>query len=304
MIVIELSQISKVTQGKRLLKNISLEIEEGMIYGLIGSDHSRKSLLIKQMLGLVKKSEGNIKYFGQTFKRDHLLRIGSSIDSISFYNQLTAYDNILYYLEPYKKRFSELELDVNDQIMKYFSLFNLESNLYTSTKKYSLGMLQKLRVIRALIIEPDILILDEPAKSLDPVSIKILKNELRQRASRGKTIFIATSMLSFISDLADELGVLHYGELIDEITSDDRKKDQQAYLSIKSLELPKLIMVIERELSIFDYEVISDKQIHILEDYLDSDKIVATLVKNKVSVLEVKRGYVSLEAFFLEKIGE
>ena len=304
MTIIELNQISKVSQGKRLLKQISIAIDEGTIYGLIGSDHSRKSLLIKQMLGLVKKTEGQINYFGEPFKPSHLMRIGVSIDRISFYSQLTAYENILYYLEAYKKRMNELNLDVTEQITKYFVMFNLESNLHTSIKKYSLGMIQKLRLIRSLIIEPDILILDEPAKSLDPVSIKILKNELKERAQRGTTIFIATSMLSFISDLADHIGVLHYGELIEEINADERQKDQQAYLSIRTKELPRLLMIIERELEIFDYEVISDEEVHILEGFLNGQRIVETLVKHKINILEVKSGFISLEAFFLEKIGD
>jgi ABC-type multidrug transport system ATPase subunit len=302
MTIIELNQVSKISKGKRLLKQISLTVDKGIIYGMIGSDHSRKSLLLKLMLGLVKSTEGEVRFFNKPYETDMLNRIGVAIDDVSFYKHLTARENIMYYLEAFKSKLSD-DLTLTERLEMYFRQFDLLSDIDTIVKKYSLGMLQKLRLIRALIIDPEILILDEPAKSLDPVAIKILKEELLKRANAGVTIFIATSMLSFISDLADHIGVLHYGELIDEISADERQKDQQDYLEIHSDELPRLILIIERELEMYDYEVIDDHIIRILEQ-LDNEKIISKLVENDINILQVRNGFVSLEDFFLSKIGE
>lgn len=300
MIAIELNQVSKITQGKRLLKQISFKIEEGIIYGLIGSDHSRKSLLIKLMVGLVKASEGYVQYFNKVFKQHMLKDIGVVNSDISFYDDMTARENIEYYLETYAIRLDE---DTSALIETYFKKFDLFSDLDMPVGKYSLGMLQKLRLIRAMIIQPKILILDEPAKSLDPISIMSLKQELSKLSGQGVTIFIVTSMLPFISDLADRIGLLHYGELVEEIDLDDHLKKRKDYLEIESMELPKLILVIERHLSIFDYEVIDDNIIHIYSDY-ENSHIINTLYKHQIPIQQFKNGIVSLEEFFLKKIGD
>lgn len=303
MKVIELRNITKIVKSKRLLKHVSLTVDKGVIYGLIGSDHSRKSLLIKLMLGIGDVTEGEVLMFGQKFHHKLLHKIGVAVDDISFYEDLTGKENILYYLEQYKKRLLQKGINIDRHMEYYFKTFDLYSNMNLTVKNYSLGMLQKLRLIRAFIIEPEILILDEPAKSMDPVAIKILKNQLQKKCEEGVTIFIATSMLSFISDLADHIGVLHYGEIIDEISEDQRQKNQQAYLEIHSSELPKLILIIERELSLFDYEVMDDHIIRILGG-VENDQIIKTLIHHGIEINQAKNGFISLEDFFLTKIGE
>jgi len=300
MKTIELNQISKITQGKRLLKQVSFSIEEGMIYGLIGSDHSRKSLLIKLMVGLVKPSEGSVKYFDQDFKQSFMVDIGVVNSDISFYDDMTGRENIEYYLEAYK---SKLGGDVSELIESYFKTFDLYPSIDIQAGKYSLGMIQKLRLIRALIIQPKVLILDEPAKSLDPIAIMVLKQELQVLAEEGISIFIVTSMLSFISDLADRIGLLHYGELIEEISLEDHIRNRKDYLEIHSHELPKLILIIERSLKIFDYEVIDDHIIHVHSD-LNNAIIIKELYKHDIPIQQFKNGVISLEEFFLKKIGD
>ena len=299
--IIEFKNLSKVIKGKRLLKQVSLSVEEGSIYGLIGSDHSRKSLLIKIMLGLSQATEGRVHFFDEPFRGDMLKEIGVCIDEISFYKNFTGKENILYYLENYKDKFENR--DMEGHIDYYFKKFDLFTNMNLEVEKYSLGMLQKLRIIRALIIEPRLLILDEPAKSLDPVTLKTLKDELIKQSEAGVTIFIATSMLDFISDLASHIGILHYGEIIYEMQTDKRVENQQSFLEIHSPELPKLILTIERKLNIFDYEVIHDHVIRITEK-TDNDLIIKTLIENDIQISHVKNGFKSLEEIFLTTIGE
>ncbi|MCH4886778.1 ABC transporter ATP-binding protein [Acidaminobacter sp. JC074] len=299
--IIELKNLSKVIKGKRLLKQVSLGVEAGSIYGLIGSDHSRKSLLIKIMLGLSLATEGGVHFFDEPFRSDMLKEIGVSIDEISFYKNFTGKENILYYLENYKDKF--LDIDKEGHIEYYFKKFDLFTNMNMEVEKYSLGMLQKLRIIRALIIEPKILILDEPAKSLDPVALKALKDELIKQSEAGVTIFIATSMLDFISDLASHIGILHYGEIIYEMETDKREENQQSFLEIHSDDLPKLILTIERQLSIFDYEVIHDHVIRITEK-VDNNLVIKTLIENDIQISHVKDGFKSLEEIFLEAVGD
>jgi len=308
MTVLSLDQVYKNHKGKRLLKQINIKIGAGEIFALVGSDHSRKSLLIKIILGLVKPTGGKIEFFGQSLVRgshQHLMNVGAAIDGIGFYEALSGYDNIRIFLEPYKRKFQNQKLTIDQRIEKYFRMFHLSSEMHNHVKNYSLGMKQKLRLIRVFAIEPDLMILDDPAKTLDPVIIKVLKRELKRRVEEENTaVFIATSMLHLIEDIADQISVMHYGELIEGIRTDELQANQQAFLSLKSNNLPHVLMVIERELQIFDYEVMDDQTVYILESKTSSSKIIKTLHENEGEILEVKYGFNSLEAYFLDMIGD
>lgn len=309
---IEIKRLTKLYKGMRVIKNINLSVGKGKIYGLIGSDNSRKSLLIKMLLGLVNPGSGEILFCGERINRDstnHLAKIGVLIDEIGFYENLSGYENIRLYLKPYHKRISKLIssdfMTIEDRIKKAFKQFNMISEMDIPVKKYSLGLKQRLRLIRVFVIEPEIIILDEPTKSLDPVILKVLKEALMKLANeKNTTIFIATAMLNFIEEIADEIGLLHYGEIIDEITKEELMVNQKAYLQIVSDNIPKTIFVLERELSIFDYEVVNDYTLRILNKYEPSHEIIKMLVKNDITIKEVKYGSYSLESYFLARIGD
>lgn len=293
--MIELINISKENRGTSLLKNINIKVEKGQVYGLIGSDHSRKSLLLKLMVGVVLTSQGTLKYFGEPFKEEHLEKIGVVSEAIDFYDQLTGLENIEQYIRHYPtaKRIDMIE---------YFRKFELLTSKNMPVKDYSSGMLQKLRLIRALAIKPEILILDEPMKALDPVAVRALRSELIKQSKAGVTIFIATSMLSFISDIADKVGVLHYDELIDEVNLDD-KKENRTYVDITSSELPKMMMILERQLNIYDYEVITERILRVFGEQ-NNAQIIKVLIESNVAIEGIRNGWRSLESFFLNTIGD
>lgn len=295
--MIKVINVNKTHQGMRLLKNINIQVKSGQIYGLIGSDNARKSLLIKVMIGLVKKTSGEIYYDQELFHAEkHLEMIGICSESVNFYTDLSGYDNIKMYLSAYKIEVSQ------KKIIHYFKMFNLYTDMNLPVRRYSQGMVQKLRLIRTFIIEPKVIILDEPTKSLDPIIISVLKRRLKSLSNQGVTIFIATSMLSLIGDLADVFGVLHYGEMIETISSKELYINQKSHLEIQSSNLPHLLMVLERSLQIYDYEVIDENLVYITENY-DQDNIVQTLYAQGVKIDSVRFGYHSFEQYFLDKIG-
>ncbi len=310
--VLDIKNLNKTYRGMRLIKNFTLSVDQGQIYALIASDNSRRSLIIKLMTGLVKASNGKISFFGKRAQKNnvhYLGRIGILVEGIDFYDDLTALENINLYIKPYLKRISKLKsskyLSVEERIEACFKLFNLHSDKNIPVKKYSSGMKQRLRLIRVFVIEPELIILDNPTMALDPIITKVLKEKLIELSKKEDvTIFITTAMLNFVDGLADEIGLLHHGEIIESITKEELNINQVSYLQIKSSDIAKVIRMIERELSIFDYEVMDDITLRIQEQYKDSSGIIELLVERGIEVMEVKYGSNSLESYFLDKIGD
>lgn len=306
MIAISITHLYKQDKEQMLLEDISLDVHQGEIYGMIGN--TSKQLLNRIMLGLVKPTGGQIFYWGKKIKYGdykHLSRVGVATDDVYFYEELSGFENIQLYLEPYKKRLNRLDtLSMNARINNYFKLFNLVTDKDVIVKKYSLGMRQKLKLIRAFVIEPRFLVLEEPLKALDPVTSQILIRHLKKLSKeKDVAIFITTSMLNSVKDLVDKIGVLHDGRLIEQIDTEELQIHQQAYLSIKSYELPKVLIVLERYLNLFDFEVVDDETVHILENFGASNEIIEGLSKEGIVLEEVKYGSDSLETYFLDKIG-
>lgn len=307
MTVLSLENVSKQYKNY-MLKSVNLTLRPGEIYGLIGNYNKDKHLLMKLISGLVQPSQGSVKIFDQVVSPDqykHLDQVGFATPDIYFYRDLTGYDNIKMYLMPYKKRLSKVDqISIEARIRKYFHLFNLEKSMKVAVNQYSLGMIQKLRLIRAFIIEPKLIILDEPYQYLDPVTIHDLNQYIKKCASDFTAILVSTSMLEHLDQLVSRIGMLNKGQLIEELSIHDLHHQQQDYLSIKTSMLPKLLTVIERELNIYDYEVIDDETVHILDEISKDHNIMKVLHDAHIHVNEMKYGFNSLEDYFLERTSQ
>lgn len=296
--MIKLVDVCKVQKGKRLLKNINLEIKKGEIFALLESDNSRKSLLLKLMLGLAKRTTGEIYFFDKPIDDgSYLEKVGVCTDDVNFYTELSGFENIQMALSVYKKNFDK------NHILNYFKMFSLLTDKDMPVNRYSPGMVQKLRLIRAFVTEPQIVILDEPSKALDPVMVNFLREYIVELSKQGVTFVIGTSMLNVIGGLADRISVMHYGEIIETISTKELKANRRAFLAIKSNQLPYLLMILERKLGIFDYEVHDEEEVHIIEDFHRKD-IIRTLYHEGVDIYEVRYGLHSMESYFLDKIGD
>ena len=150
-------------KDKSVLKNINLEVPKGSIYGYLGKNGAGKSTTIKILLGLLKLQSGAIYYDGQSFSEKVMSKVGNLIESPSFYEHLTAYENLKY-------------LDImfhcgEKRINEVLELVDLSSARNKKAKKFSSGMKQLLGIALALFHDPDILILDEPLNGLDPEGV-------------------------------------------------------------------------------------------------------------------------------------
>ena len=209
--IIKIENLTKKIKHKIILKNISFNVGEGQIVGIVGPNGAGKTTLIKSMLGLYKITKGDIKVCGMSVKKQHneaMKNIGAIIENPDMYMDLTGKQNLKIY---------SLIKDANDQdyIKSLIKYMKLENRLNDKIKNYSLGMRQ------TLINKPKLLILDEPTNGLDPIGIRELRNLIVGLKSTGMTILISSHILSEIEKICDKFIMLNDGVVLSEVTKEE-----------------------------------------------------------------------------------
>lgn len=193
-----------------VLKGIDLNVEEGSIYGFLGPNGSGKTTTLSLLLGLLESKQGAINIFGKELNGNRLeilSKIGSLVEAPSLYLHLTAREN----LEVYRHIHSASKSRV-DEVLKLMDLANTGKK---TVKKFSLGMKQRLAIALALLPNPKLLVLDEPANGLDPAGIIELRQFIRKlNKAYGMTIIISSHLLSEVEKMVTHLGIIYKGELL------------------------------------------------------------------------------------------
>ena len=192
--------------GKQLaVNNISLQIPRGCIYGLLGPNGAGKSTTLKIITGLLYPSAGEIIAFGEPWERRHLRRMGVLIESPALYGNLTAYENLLVYA-----KLIGLPKERIYEVLEIVELKDVDKKLVS---QFSMGMKQRLGIAIALLGNPELLILDEPANGLDPIGIQELRELIRSLPEKGITVILSSHILSEVSQIVDHIGIISGGEL-------------------------------------------------------------------------------------------
>ncbi|WP_072469775.1 ATP-binding cassette domain-containing protein [Urinicoccus massiliensis] len=208
--ILEIRNLKKSYNKKRVLDIDSLDIQEGAIYGLIGKNGAGKSTLMKLVLGLVKKDEGVIQVFGQEVspknQKDLNRNLGALIENPSFYDHLTGQENL--------EIICQLKGIPKEEISKTLDLVGLKNLGKKKAREYSLGMKQRLGIAMALIGNPKLLILDEPINGLDPQGIEEMRNLFKNIVKNTSTsILISSHILDEIEKISSHIGILKDGKL-------------------------------------------------------------------------------------------
>lgn len=209
--MIELIDVTKVYGKTTALKDLTLSIKNGEIFGFLGHNGAGKSTTIKSLVSIIEPSSGTIRFDGMDLK-DNRLAIKKKIayvpDTPDLFLQLTANEywdliRAAYELSGEEARLQEL-----------IGLFDMQNHVDETLESFSHGMRQKAIIIGALLPDPDIWILDEPLQGLDPQAAFDLKEMMKQHAAKGKTVIFSTHVLDTAQQLCDELAILKKGELI------------------------------------------------------------------------------------------
>lgn len=213
-VLIRFDGISKSFGKKNVLNNISLTIEEGDIFGLLGRSGSGKSTLLKILLGIYKPDSGKIFFRGKDITNDfsYLRKIvGLTTQENSFYEKLTVYENMRYYANLYKIK--KKEKDLRSHIDAILDSVQLKGSSDALSEKLSGGMKRRLDFAISIIHEPDLLILDEPTTGLDPILVRQFWEIVQSVSRKGKTIVVISHIMPEIRENCNKIGVLDKGSI-------------------------------------------------------------------------------------------
>ena len=220
--IVEIKELFKTIDKEEILSDINLQIAEGEIYGLLGPNGAGKTTLMKCMLSLLTITSGSIEIFGknlQEHREEILSQVGSIIETPIFYENCTAKEILEIHAQYMGKNITELDI-IN--ILRMVGLKNTTKKV----KEFSLGMRQRLGLARAFLTKPRLLILDEPINGLDPVGIQEIRNLLQLLSKEhGITILISSHILSEISQIADKIGVIKNGSMIEQVYMEELMKE-------------------------------------------------------------------------------
>ena len=224
--VIQVNNLTKCFGEKEVLRDCSMTLSRGTIYGLLGMNGAGKTTLFKLLTGLLCPDYGSIEILGSDMlkERDKMLaRIGSLIEAPVFYEHLSAHKNLELHLSYMGTAGMGAE--------KALQMVGLTGIGEKAVSAFSLGMRQRLGIARAIVQEPELLVLDEPINGLDPMGIKQMR-ELFVNLVREKktTILFSSHILSETEHIADTVGVLSGGKIVDEADLKELKERKQGSL--------------------------------------------------------------------------
>lgn len=235
--MIEVIHADKFYDQKQALKDVNLTIKNGTVFGLLGHNGAGKSTLIKSLVSAHDLTNGKIKVDGQeltTHRQEIKQKIGYIPDSPDLFLQLTAMEYWRLMIDIYRINYQ----DVAAKMQEYIQLFSMEADQNTLISSMSHGMRQKVILIGALTLDPDIWILDEPLTGLDPQSAFELKELIKKHVENGNTVIFSTHILAIAQEVCDELAILKKGEVIyagtveDLLASQPGKTLEEIYLSM------------------------------------------------------------------------
>ena len=220
--MIRLEHVSKSYDGGRTLavRDLSLEIPSGQIFGLLGPNGAGKSTLLNMIVGMFSPDTGRIEIDGIDLARDPMgvkRRLCYVSDSPDHLLRLKGYEYLRFVADVY----GVPENTRASRVTMLVRRFGMEGSLGKQLLSYSHGMRQKMMVIGALLPDPDVWVLDEPMVGLDPRAARTLKDSMRVHADAGRTVLFSTHVLDVAERVVDRVGVIAQGELLFQGSVDD-----------------------------------------------------------------------------------
>ncbi len=298
--VIETDHLTKKYNSQVSVDSLNLHVPKGKIYGLLGRNGAGKTTTMKLLLNLVKPTSGTITLFGEEASertQKTYYRIGSIIENPGFYENLTASEN----LEILAKLRGQCG---KDTVRNALSVVGLEGKSNKIFKDYSLGMKQRLGIAAAIMHEPELLILDEPINGLDPIGIYEIRNYLLQLCrEKGTTIFISSHVLGEIEQIADIIGVMQDGRLIEETNMNMLHRQNRKYVEFMVSDANTAAMILEHNFKISDYTITENHLLRIFGAIDSRADFNRSFVENGILVSNINVYEEKLEDYFKNLTG-
>ena len=296
--VLTTSALSKKYRKFEALKDLTMHIPKGAIYGFVGRNGAGKTTLIRVICGLQEPTSGEYAIYGisnkdrQIAKSRH--RMGAVVETPSIYLDMTAEDNL-------KQQALVLGLPNYESIPEILKLVGLENTGKKKARNFSLGMKQRLGIAVALIGNPDFIVLDEPINGLDPQGIvEIRELILKLNREHGITVLISSHILGELSKLATHYGFIEKGHIVKEISASDLEAACRKCVRVEVSDTKALARVLdEKEM---DYEIVTERTANIYGEITLSTLVLA-LTKENCELISSHEQDENLETYFINLIG-
>lgn len=298
--LIETKKLTKIYGEQTAVNSVDLHVKSGRIYGLLGRNGAGKTTIMKMILGLTPITSGEVDVFGKNIKgREKRVypRIGAIIETPGFYPNLTGTEN----LEIFAKLRGTASPNAVKHALEVVGLPYKDKKLFS---KYSLGMKQRLGIANAILHDPELLILDEPTNGLDPIGIAEMRDFIKKLSrEQGKTILISSHILSEIALLADDIGIIDHGVLLEENSMEKLEKKNSKYILLQVSDIPKSTLILERQFHLKDYSVQNDQTLRLYDTSLDMAAVNKALMIQDVAVISSQLCNDTLEDYFKKITG-
>lgn len=292
--------LTKTYGNHAAVSQVSLRLQRGRVYGLIGRNGAGKTSLMRLVAGLSFPTSGSVELFGSGAdapRQQDLARIGTLIESPSLHGSMTAAQNMhLHRLMrgvPGTEREQEL-----------LELVGLAGTARKKVKDFSLGMRQRLGIALALIADPELLILDEPVNGLDPLGVVEVRRLVKDLAiERGITVLISSHNLPELFQTATDYIIVDSGEVRMTLTLEELEAQTQQFLEVAADDTQQLVTTLESELDDAEFTVMPDHTVRLHSHTEHPQQVLRTLVAADVWPTRLAREGESLESFFLSVIG-
>ena len=210
--IIELENVTKVIKGRKIIDNITFQVNKGEVFGFLGPNGAGKTTTIRMIVGLMGITSGEIRIGGASIKdkfEEAVSHVGAIVENPEMYKFLSGYQNLVHYARMTNGITKE-------KIDETVELVGLTDRIHDKVKTYSLGMRQRLGLAQCLLHDPAVLILDEPTNGLDPAGIREIRDYIRLLArEKNMAVIVSSHMLSEMEMMCDRIGIIQDGRLID-----------------------------------------------------------------------------------------
>lgn len=298
--IIETRNLTKKFGDKENVSNVNMHIRKNTIYGLLGRNGAGKTTTMKMILGLTQPTGGEVLAFGYSVagnEKKILPRIGCLIESPGFYPNLTGTENL--------QIFAELRgVPKRNAMKESLELVGLQYRDKKLFSQYSLGMKQRLAIALAIMHDPEVLILDEPINGLDPIGIAEVRQFIRRLCEvKGKTVLISSHILSEIALLADDIGIIDDGMLVEEMTLQEFERKNKKYIHFTVTETAQAARLLTTEFNTKDFKVVDDHNIILYDTSLSVAQINRSLINSGIDLYESHLCEDTLEDYFKKVTG-
>ena len=290
--ILSIKNLNKRFGSVHAVKNVSLEIHKGNVYGILGPNGSGKSTTLGIVLNVVNKISGEYSWFGGSMQtHEALKRVGAIIERPNFYPYMTARENLELVCKIKNINYSKVQ-----EKLQLVGLLERENSKFST---FSLGMKQRLAIASALLNDPEILILDEPTNGLDPQGIHQIRDIIKQIASQGTTILLASHLLDEVEKVCTHVLVLQKGKILYSGTVNGMTNNED-FFELNSDNNAALQTILTGHESVNKVVAENGKLLVYLKKPIQASELNRYLFENNISLTHLVKRKHSLEEQFLE----